>query len=175
MSEQLVASKEQPAKAQPKKNKPKKHNPKKEQPKKDQTKKQQPQQQPQQQPKQQQPKKAKGAALICVSGIGGPYVGGRDFSGVENSGILHHGGSDVLVEFIIARELPASCVSDWRGFTLQFPLEEAADQEDRGFGVRYEHDNSQGAMARVRVAKYHKIEVSSTSAFPPIISMSTLV
>jgi hypothetical protein len=99
----------------------------------------------------------------CVPGIAGPYIGGREFAGDQNSPLLQHVGSDVLVEFIIAREIPNSCKSDWRCFTLQFPMEDAVDQEERGFGVRYEQDNLQMSVARVRPARYHKIDVNLVS------------
>ncbi|KAB5549644.1 hypothetical protein GE09DRAFT_180410 [Coniochaeta sp. 2T2.1] len=97
-------------------------------------------------------------AVICVSGFGGPYIGGS-YTGVtpKKRTFIPLGelGSDVQVQICHIRRQHAT---EYDGFTLEVLV--APTNESTGFGIRYEPDVAHMDLGRLLVAQTYKILVS---------------
>ena len=100
-------------------------------------------------------------AIICESGIGGPYIGGRELG--DNIDLLQHGGTDIRVKLRFSRGVDES---HWTGFTLEFPMDDPDDCDNRGFGTRYQPYAHMREMARLETADHHKIQVTDDPFLP---------
>ncbi|KAH8894849.1 hypothetical protein GQ53DRAFT_820525 [Thozetella sp. PMI_491] len=87
---------------------------------------------------------------IVVSSLGGPFIGGQKF-GLVDIGI----GADVNVSLAIHKTPIDS--DAWIGFILEFPL--GSDNEDVGFGIRFEPNRHNQDRGLLKLARTHRILV----------------
>jgi hypothetical protein len=88
-------------------------------------------------------------AVIVTSSNAGPYIGGKKF-GLD---------SDVTVKFVISNSADEN---PWVGFSMVFPI--GAENEDLGFGVRFQPVRQHVENFRIETSRSHRIAVSNNWA-----------